>query len=518
MLLVMSIATPHAFAGSATDPHIEDGCESEATDSTVPDILDISKAWVGPFLDKEVIIQLCGDLKRGEQNPLMGGHEEAAAGRFGWEFRWNDTFGAQWRVKAWSTFGNWFQCVTRDGRMVGKTEWPQKTGYPDADFEKNRLVLHFPPEGTVLDMLVRKDLHAVGVMHNSTPNVNPDPKYDESVKNWVEAVQNDPTDPPFPPLPASVALNYVSECDTIYDPIDRAPDTGFGRDVNLTIPNPEPPSIPLEVELVAERPSARVRPGESAEIPFAALKDEPVHRQMHLTVDAPEAWSPNLDVSWIDPSNGQLKTVDFGTKAPLVLRPFTDRNRTVLTIDVPKSTPPGTYPIEIGGAVHNETQFFAGEVSARAEVTVPPFDMAIKGHETRYLVKPNGSIVNELEITNEGEMSDTYDLTLSGEPAEWASLETRTVALDPGQTATVDLTVEVAPNASNDIYSHTVEAVSRTLPWINDRTTTTTQVLDEILADPLGAAMNGRPTPTVVGLYALAIGGLAVIGAAAGKP
>lgn len=488
LLLVMSLATPHALAGSATDPHIEDGCESDSTGSTVPGILDISKAWVAPFLDKEVVIQLCGDLSRGEVNPLMGGHEETAVGRYGWEFRWNDTLGAEWRVKTWSTFGNWFQCVTRDGETAGKTEWPQKTGYPRVDFEKDRIAMHFPPEGTVLDMLVRQDLHAVGVIHNET-------------------------------RPREV--NFAVECDSHYTVVDRAPDwpdPGFGEDVNLTIPNPAPSSIPLEVELVSERPSVRVRPGQTVEIPFAALKDEPVHRQMHLTVDAPEAWSPNLDVSWIDPSDGQLKTEDYGTKAPLVLRPFTDRNRTILTVTVPRSAPPGTYPIEIGGAVHNETQFFAGEVSARAEVTVPPFGMSLTGQETRFLVKPNGSIVNELEITNEGEMSDTYDLTLSGEPADWASLETRVVSLEAGRSTTVDLTVDVAPNASNDVYSHTVEAVSRTLPRITDRVTTSTQVLDEILADPLGAAMNGRPTPTVVGLYGLAIGGLAVIGAAAGKP
>lgn len=513
-LLVTSIATPHALGGSATNPHIQDGCESDSTDSTLPAPLDISKAWVGPFLDKEVIIQLCGDLGRGEVNPILGGHEEAAAGRYGWEVRWNDTFGAQWRVKAWSTFGNWFQCVTREGRPVGKTEWPQKTGYPHADFEKDRLVLHFPPEGTVLDMLVREDLHAVGVIHNSTPNLNPDPKYDESLKSWIDNLPNDLT----PPLPANPELNYVTECKTIYDVVDRAPDTGFGRDVNLTIPNPEPSSIPLAVELVAERPSLRVRPGQTAEIPFSALKDDPVHRQMELAVEAPDGWSPNLDVSWIDPSDGQLKTQDFGTQAPLVLRPFTDRNRTVLTVTVPRSTPPGTYPIEIGGAVHNETQFFAGQVSARTEVTVPPFDMSLKGHETRYLVKPNGSIVNEIEITNEGEMTDTYDLSLSGEPADWARLDARAVALDPGQTATVHLTVEVPANASDGVYRHTVEAVSRTLPRITDRTTTSVQVLDAILADPLGAALNGRPTPTVVGLYGLAVGGLAVIGAAAGKP
>lgn len=471
LLVVLSVVTPHALGGSAADPEIEDGCESD-DDRTLPAALDVDRAWVEPFLEQEVIVQVCGDLSQ----------EEAAAGRYGWQFRFNDTEGSKYNVRAWATFGNWFQCVTRDGEMIGKKERQGgETEYPRVDFESDRLILHFPPAGSFVKMLVREDLHAVGVFHDQM-------------------------------------IPFAVDCGHRYQVLDRAPDEGFGADVNLTRSDREAETTPRAVDLVAERSDLRLLPGASAEISFAAEKSMPVHREMNLTLDAPEGWPANLDVSWIEARSGQVKTVDFGTEVPLVLPPFADRNRTVLTISVPESAPPGTYPITLGGPVRNETGHLVGEVSASAEVRVPSFAMRLDGQETRFLVKPDGSIVNGIEITNEGGVPDTYDLSISGEPAGWARLEREVVELDPGRTATVDLTVDVPPNASEDVYRHTVEAVSRTVPGLGDRTTTTTQVLDAVIADPLGAATSGRPTPTVVGLYGLAIGGLAAIGVAAGKP
>lgn len=531
VLLAVSLSLPVALGGSVTDPEIRDDCESE-DDPTIPGQADVEAAWMLPASD-ELVIQVCGDLQQ----------EQAGAARLGWQFRFNDTEGTLWEVKAWATLGNWWQCVTRDGdRLGGDERQGGQTPYPRTDPDTGRVVLHFPPAGTDIDMPIRRDLHVVGFLHNATVDfgLSVDSSYHASLLNysgrlerWAQGPPDpgepDPSDPlnlswvpspPGPPSPGSASFGVANEpsCGMSFDPMDRAPDTGFGRDLNVSEPDPSEIDLPLGVDVHTTRPQVTVRPGTSAEIPVVADQVLQVHREIDLTVDATETWSPSFEVSWIQPKSAEVRTVDFGPEVELVVRPLEEFNRTTLTLSVPESTPPGTYPITFSGTARNETGFFADEVSLTSEVTVPPFGLDASGQETRFLVQPGGAVVNGIEIANTGEMRDTYDLSLTGEPAEWASLERDVVEVDAGGSVTVPLTVEIAPNASNGVYSHTVEAVSGTLSGVRDRITTTVQVLDGAFADPLGAVLTGEPTPTVVGLFALAIGSMTVIGAAAGKP
>lgn len=212
LLLVMSIAAPHALGGSATDPEVEDACESR-DDPTLPAPLDIVKAWVGPFLSKEVIVQVCGDLEQGELTPLFGGHEEAATARYGWQFRFKDLFGDTWNVRSYVQIGGLKQCVSKN---EGESTWKERPGggssvYPKMDFEKNRIIMHFPPEkAPALTRLNWRELHAVSVIHNNT---------DEFVDI-------------SPGVPPGIGIDTTVNCLSSYQVVDRAPDEGFGRDVN----------------------------------------------------------------------------------------------------------------------------------------------------------------------------------------------------------------------------------------------------------------------------------------------
>jgi hypothetical protein len=132
-----------------------------------------------------------------------------------------------------------------------------------------------------------------------------------------------------------------------------------------------------------------------------------------------------------------------------------------VSIMVPAGTAPGGYMLKVRGASHADPAK-ADEAVINIDVQEElVYGVALSPSSDTQDATAGDSATFQIKVQNTGTLSDTVDLTVTGDEPSWAALNRASVALPANGEDTVTLTVSVPSDATTGRVDYTVKGTSR---------------------------------------------------------
>ncbi|UCF08803.1 MAG: hypothetical protein JSW28_03680 [Thermoplasmata archaeon] len=196
-----------------------------------------------------------------------------------------------------------------------------------------------------------------------------------------------------------------------------------------------------EVFLFCGAPSGTARPGES--VTFII--------QVENTGEVTDSY----DVSKSD-QNGDWGTLSHDSIA-LASGELTNIS---LSVGIPEDAEVGDYPIEVRCTSQTNSSIFH-EITLTTNVEPWNYAVEVSCQESQKSTLPATSITYTVNVSNLGERSDIFNLTLSGTYAQWATLSKTALSLPLGGFEEITVTVDVPEDAEADDYIIYVRGTSQ---------------------------------------------------------
>jgi hypothetical protein len=132
-----------------------------------------------------------------------------------------------------------------------------------------------------------------------------------------------------------------------------------------------------------------------------------------------------------------------------------------VTIMVPAGTAPGGYLVRVRGASHtDQTKYDESVININVQEELV-YGVLLSPASDSQDANAGDSASFQIRVKNTGTLSDTVDLSVSGDEPSWADLSRALVALPPNGEDTVTLTVSVPSDAQDGRFDFTVKGTSR---------------------------------------------------------
>lgn len=261
---------------------------------------------------------------------------------------------------------------------------------------------------------------------------------------------------------------------------------GLSQDITLTVEVPldaEPDDYPINV-----RGTSRGDSSEFSEITLTTVVDPYVY-EIHLFPDlfgqtarpgesvvytiSVENWGNTQDTVILTKSGAYS---DWGTLSDTsVVLSAGGTYDITLTVDVPFDANEGDYPINVRGTSQGNTSHYC-EIHLTTTVVPYQYEVDLTCDQPSQDARPGDTVYYTIVVENQGDTTDTIDITKSGTYSGWGSLSETSVTLSEGEITDIALIVDVPSEAQGGDYQINVKGTSQGNSSVFDEITTTTTV------------------------------------------
>jgi uncharacterized membrane protein len=211
-----------------------------------------------------------------------------------------------------------------------------------------------------------------------------------------------------------------------------------------------------DVYLSSDEPEKSVRPGNSIEFNITIENKGDNYDTINLTMsgDGSQWGTFSHESVFLNPSTSQI---------------------IILTMDVPMDAQGKDYNVDVMGTSQGNLSVHH-EISLKTTVIPYVYEVNLDSEEPHKVTKPGKTISFNITVENLGDNHDIINLTKGGGEVQWGTLSQDSIALSPGNSQIITLTVTVPDEAQGGDYEILIKGISQQDPQEYSEITITTEV------------------------------------------